>query len=224
MTVHQSPPGPPALRDHWWPRPGWRPGRIALTWHLTFEDVTALAEHVAAYQSALADLPGLNPVPPRWLHLTVQAVGYTDEVPPPVVAAVVASVQARVAELPEFALVFDRPEIFGEAIAIRTVPEAPVQRLRTAIRAGIGDVLGSEAVATAHEQAHGFMPHLTIAYSNVDADATPYAAALAAVDVSPVTVPVTDVALIRQERRLAPHWLYRWTTEATAALGSGAQV
>ena len=24
------------LRDHWWPRPGWRPGRIALTWHLVF--------------------------------------------------------------------------------------------------------------------------------------------------------------------------------------------
>jgi len=41
------------LRDHWWPRPGWRPGRIALTWHLIFPDCPALAEHAAAYQRAL---------------------------------------------------------------------------------------------------------------------------------------------------------------------------
>ena len=195
-------------------------GRIALTWHLTFENVPALAGHVATYQRALADLPGLNPVPAGWLHLTVQAVGYTDEVPAPMVAAIVESVRARVADLPGFALVFHRPEIFGEAIAIRAIPQAPVQRLRTAIRAGIGDVLGDDAVATAPEQTHGFVPHVTIAYSHVQADATPYAAALAALVMPAVSVPVTDVALIRQERQLASHWLYRWTTEATATLGS----
>jgi 2'-5' RNA ligase len=220
VTVHPNLPDPPALRDHWWPRPGWRPGRIAVTWHLTFEDMAALAGHVAAYQRALADLPGLNPVPARWLHLTVQAVGYSDEVPAPVVAAVVESVRARVADLPGFALVFDRPEIFGEAIAIRITPEEPVQSLRTAIRAGIGDTLGDDAVTTAPEQAHGFVPHVTVAYSHVEADAAPYAAALAAVVTPSVSVPVTDVALIRQERQLAPHWLYCWRTEATAPLGS----
>jgi len=37
---------------------------------------------------------------------------------------------------------------------------------------------------------------------------------------APVTVPVTAVTLIRQGRQLAPHWLYRWTAEAIAALPS----
>lgn len=209
------------LNDHWWPRPGWRPGRITLTWHLTFPDAPALARHAAAYQRALDGLPGLDPVPAEWLHLTVQAIGYADEVPAPRLSAVVDAVRAAVAPLEPFDLAFDRPAIFGEAIAIHTCPDEPVARLRDAVRAGIGAVLGDDAVPTAPEQAVGFLPHVTIAYSRTDADATPYAAALAAVEQPPTSVPVTAVTLIRQERLLAPHWLYRWTTEAAARLGSG---
>jgi len=208
----------PRLRDHWWPRPGWRPDRIALTWHLTFPDNRALGAHAAAYQRALDGLPGLNPVPSPWLHLTVQAIGYTDEVPAPTVDAVVDAVCTRVAVLEPFDLVFDRPTIFGEAIAIRTLPDAPIERLRAAVRAGIGDVLGNGGVSTAPEQARGFLPHVTIAYSGIDADAAPYAAALARVAQPPTIAPITTIALIRQERLLAPQWLYRWTTEATAVL------
>jgi 2'-5' RNA ligase len=206
----------PRLCDHWWPRPGWRPGRIALTWHLTFPDAPALGNHVAAYQRALDGLPGLGAVPAEWLHLTVQAIGYADEIPAPTVAAVVAAVRARVAALPPFELVFDRPTIYGEAIAIHTRPDAPVEHLRARVRAGIADVLGD--VATAPEQAHGFLPHVTIAYSRIDADATPYAAALDEVEQAPTSVPVTEIALIRQERLLEPDWLYRWTIEAIAPL------
>jgi hypothetical protein len=117
------------LRDHWWPRPGWRPGRIALTWHLVFPHSTPLARHVAAYQRAFDGVP------------------------------------------------------------------------------------------TAPEQARGFLPHVTVAYSRVDADVAPYAAALAGVVRPPTTVPVTEVTLIRQERLLAPHWQYRWTVAPGAQLG-----
>lgn len=210
----------PRLCDHWWPRPGWRPDRIALTWHLTFPDTPALGAHAAAYQRALDGLPGLTPVPAAWLHLTVQAIGYTDEIPAPVVTAVVDAVRARVAVLEPFDLVFDRPTIFGEAVAIRTHPDAPIGRLREAVRAGIGDALGGGGVSTAPEQARGFRPHVTIAYSRIDADAAPYAAALARVEQPPTIVPITAITLIRQERLLAPHWLYRWTTEATAVLAA----
>ena len=209
------------LRDHWWPRPRWRPGRIALTWHLIFPDSPALAEHAAAYQRALEGLPGLDPVPAEWLHLTVQAVGWTDEVPAPTVAAVVDAVRPRVAALAPFDLAFDRPTIYGEAAAIRALPEAPVARLRDAVRAGLRDVLGDDGVPTAPEQARGFLPHVTVAYSRIDAEVAPYAAALEGVVRPSTTVPITQVTLIRQERLLAPHWQYRWTTEAVAALSAG---
>jgi 2'-5' RNA ligase len=210
------------LRDHWWPRAGWRPGRIALTWHLIFTGCAALAEHAAAYQRALAGLPGLDPVPAEWLHLTVQAVGWADEVPSPTLAAVVDAVRPRVAALAPFDLVFDRPTIYGEAAAMSALPAAPVARLRDAVRAGLRDVLGEDGVPTAAEQAHGFLPHVTVAYSRVDADVVPYAAALDGVVRAPTAVPVTEVTLIRQERLLAPHWQYRWTTEAVAPLGATA--
>lgn len=225
MTEHQAEPDHrPRLCDHWWSRPGWRPGRIALTWHLTFPDAPALGKHAAAYQRALDGLPGLNPVPATWLHLTVQTVGYSDEVPAPTVAAVVEAVRSRVAAIEPFDLEFDRATIYGEAIAIRTRPDPPIERLRDAVRAGIGAALGDGPVPTAPEQAHGFLPHVTIAYSRIDTDATPYAVALAGVEQPPTIVPITAITLIRQERLLAPHWLYRWTTEATAVLSSGVTV
>ena len=209
------------LCDHWWPRPGWRPGRIALTWHLVFPDSPPLARHAAAYQRALDGLPGIDPVPAEWLHLTVQAIGWADAVPAPVVSAVVDAVRAEVAALEPFDLVFDRPTIYGEAAVIRTRPDAPVERLRAAVRAGLREVLGDDGAPTAPEQVRGFLPHVTVAYSRIDADATPYAAALDGVARPSTTVPVTAVTLIRQERLLAPHWQYRWTTEAVAVLSAG---
>jgi len=209
------------LCDHWWPRPGWRPGRIALTWHLVFPDSPPLARHAAAYQRALDGLPGIDPVPAEWLHLTVQAVGWADEIPAPTVAAVVDAVRPRVAALAPFDLVFGRPTIYGEAAAIRSLPDAPLVGLRDAVRAGLRDVLGDGGVPTAPEQASCFLPHVTVAYSRIDADVAPYAAALEGVVRAPTTVPVTQVTLIRQERLLAPHWQYRWTTEAVAVLSAG---
>lgn len=217
MTAHRH---HARLCDHWWPRPGWRPGRIALTWHVIFPDSPALARHAAAYQRALDGLPGIDPVPAGWLHLTVQAVGWADEVPATTVSAVVDAVRARVAAFEPFDLAFDRPAIFGEAAVIRTRPDAPVGRLRDAVRAGLGDVLGDDGAPTAPEQAHGFLPHVTVAYSRIDADAMPYTAALDGVEQAPTVVPVTAVTLIRQERLLAPHWQYRWTTEAVATIGA----
>ena len=160
-------------------------------------------------------------MPAPWLHLTVQAIGYSDEMTAPTVAAVIEAVRSRVAAIEPFDLVFDRPTIYGEAVAIGTHPHPPIERLRDAVRAGIGAALGDAAVSTAPEQAHGFLPHVTIAYSRIDADAAPYGLALAGVEQPPTIVPITAITLIRQERLLAPHWLYRWTTEATAVLSNG---
>jgi 2'-5' RNA ligase len=208
------------LRDHWWPRPGWRPGRIMLTWHLTFENAPDLHDLVREYHGALGHLPGLSPVPPEWLHLTIQGVGYDDEVTPTDVDAVVQSVRQELQALPRFDLTFGRPIVFGEAIAIRPEPAEPLQRLLTAIRDGIAGALGADAVPTGPEQSKGFHPHVSIAYSHVEADAQPYCDAIASIDRPPVVVPIHGVTLIRQERQLDPHWLYRWTTEATAPLSA----
>jgi 2'-5' RNA ligase len=189
-----------------------------LTWHLTFENAAELHQHVNAYQRSLDGLPGLNLVPAEWLHLTIQGVGYTDETTAESISAVVDAVRAEFAALSALDLTFGRPVILGEAIAIPPQPTEPLHQLLAAIRAGIGKAIGDDAVPSGPEQAAGFRPHLSIAYSHVDSDARPYAAALATVVRPPVTATVTEATLIRQDRQLDPHWLYRWTTEATASL------
>jgi 2'-5' RNA ligase len=189
-----------------------------LTWHLTFENAAELHQHVSAYQRSLDGLPGLDLVPAEWLHLTIQGVGYTDETSAETIRAVVDGVQAELGAMSAFDLTFDRPVILGEAIAIRPQPTKPLHQLLAAIRAGIGKAIGDDAIPTGSEQSDGFLPHVSIANSRRDADARPYTAALASVIRPPVAATVTEVTLIRQDRQLDPHWLYRWTTEATASL------
>lgn len=56
-------PLPTRMSDHWWWRPGVKPGRDLLVWHITFDDapqVRALAEEA---QKPLRSLAGLDLVP-----------------------------------------------------------------------------------------------------------------------------------------------------------------
>ena len=208
-----TPDSAPRLRDHWWPRPGWRPGRVSVTWHVTFGGAESLHELVAAYQRALAPLPGLRPVPIRWLHLTVQALGYDDEGERAAAASTGAVVDA-VAGLAPFEVTFGRPQLYGEAVAFEPRPAGPLQELRATIRAAIG----ADTLPTSSQQRDGFHPHVSIAYGGADVDAMPHVEVLAGVVAEPAVVAVTGVDLIRQTRVLAPEWVYRWTPVTTARL------
>jgi hypothetical protein len=77
------------ITDHWW----WRPGRRRYAWHVTFADIPSVGRLAARARARarLAGLPGLDLVPARWLHLTMQDVGFTDEVPDADLAAIVAA-------------------------------------------------------------------------------------------------------------------------------------
>jgi 2'-5' RNA ligase len=188
-----------------------------LTWHLTFEHATDL-HACRRLQTGARPLAGLHPVPPRWLHLTMQNLGYTDEVADGALRASTAAVTAAVAALPAFDLVFGRPQVHGEGIAIHPEPADPVHRVLHAVREALATVLEHDAVHARPDQTGRFRPHVSVAYVGADRDAAPCVAALASVDPPLVTVPVTGISLIRQERVLEPEWVYRWTTVTTAPL------
>jgi hypothetical protein len=86
-----------AARDHWWWRPGWRPGRRFYTFHVTWRDQPAVQELAAQARARLAEIRGLDPVPGPWLHLTTQGIGFTDEVSGADLAAITAAARARLA-------------------------------------------------------------------------------------------------------------------------------
>lgn len=204
------------VRDHWWPRPGWRPGRLFYTWHITFDGAHPLHDLVSTYQEAIAQEDGVNLIPLEWLHLTVQGVGYMDEIPETTVNAVTEAVGARLESIPPVDLTFSRPVVLAEAIALSPSPVVPLHTIRSAIRAGISEVFGEDRVHTGPEQINGFRPHISIAYINSPGPADPYISSLARVTAEPVAVQISDVTLIIQNRILEPEWIYRWNTLANS--------
>jgi hypothetical protein len=57
-------------------------GRHIYACHLILNDQPRLRALVARSQEALKTLPMLDPIPPMWLHITTQGIGFVDEIRP----------------------------------------------------------------------------------------------------------------------------------------------
>lgn len=210
MTTPAPDPLPP-MRNHWWWRPGWSVGRRFYTWHLTFDGATDVLRLVREYDAHL-DLPGLDIIPERWLHLTMQGIGFEGEVDEAEVQKIVAAARARLATLDPFTITLGPAVVDPEVVRLRVTPAEPVVRLRREIRAAIADVWGSEHVP---EDEAGFTPHLSLAYSNRAGDMQPILDAANAVTPEPATMAVTHADLILLNRDQQE---YRWDAYAEVLL------
>jgi 2'-5' RNA ligase len=209
MLSHEQ----PRVRDHWWWRPGWQAGRRLYTWHLTFQGQHELHRLVGAYQDALV-LPGLDLVPLEWLHLTMQSVGFTDEVSERQVRQVVAAAEQRCGALARFTLTLGPAQVDQEGVTLPVVPQGPVRWLRMAVRGAVAEVLGVERVP---ERAERFWPHVSVAYSNANGPAAPIIGRVERVGALRAVATVGQVWLLELER--VGH-LYRWETLAAVPLGT----
>jgi 2'-5' RNA ligase len=202
------------MRDHWWWRPGWRVGRSFYTWHVTFDDQLAAHQLAADYAPLLDDLPTVDPIPVRWLHLTMQGVGFTDEVSSADLDAIVAAVRDRCAAVAPFAIILGPARVDPEALMLPVRPAEPVVALRAAIRAAIADVWGPHNVP---EDPHGFRPHVSLAYSNNTGPAEPIIQRLAAHSLTSTEITIHRASLIDLNR---DHRAYEWTDVATVELSA----
>ena len=198
------------VRDHWWWRPGWEPGRRFYTFHFTFGRQPAVQRLAAAARERLAGLAGLDLVPDRWLHLTTQGIGFADEVGDSDLMAIIAAARDRLLVVRPTEVTFRAPQLEAEGIVCWVGPDGALDPARDALRAAIGSVRGPGKVPEDEE----WHPHVSFAYANADGDGEPYAAALGGL--SPVPATVTSVELIRlgRDRRL-----YEWETVASLPLG-----
>ncbi|MFE0357520.1 2'-5' RNA ligase family protein [Streptomyces nigra] len=203
---------PNGMRNHWWWRPGWNVGRRFYTWHLTFEGQQDVHRLAAEYRSALAPLePALTLIPDQWLHLTMQGINFIDEIDETDVDAVVAAARPRLAAIPAFDAQFGPAIIDPEAVLLPAQPSEPVRAVRNAVRAAIADVLSDVP-----EQADGFRPHMSVAYSAADGPKAPIVEALAAFDAEPAHARITTAELIVIHR---DNQMYEWEPYATVPLG-----
>lgn len=205
--------GSEPMRDHWWWRPGWRVGRSFYTWHITFAGQPGARRLVADHAPALARLPQLDPVPVQWLHLTLQGVGFADEVDRADLARIVVAARERCAELRPFTVTVGPAHVDPETVQMPARPREPLAGLRRTIRAAIGDVWGAEAVPEAED---GFRAHVSLAYANSAGPAEPVAEALRVKGDHTAEIAVDSVSLIDLNRDRAA---YEWVDVATVALG-----
>jgi len=199
------------MRDHWWWRPGWGIGTRFYTWHLTFDGQPGLHGLVDAYQQRLTDIAELDLVPRKWLHLTMQGVGFITDVSDEQLADIVAAVRGRLNQHPPFKVTFHEPVIRPEAIALAPDPLAPVDGMRAAIRAAMADVIGEYAVP----EPDAFQPHVSLAYSNADHQSAEVARRLDEATVVPASVTIDRAALIELHR---DNRMYEWRTITTVPL------
>jgi hypothetical protein len=178
--------------------------------HFTFEDQPAVCELAAAYQARLAGLPGLDPVPARWLHLTVQDVGFTDEVADRDVAAIAEAARRRLASSGPARVTVGPAYTDTESIVLRVKPVTGLSVVRAGLRMAIGDVMPYNSPIGSGQ----WWPHISVAYSSAMLPAAPYEAALAG-HTAAAEVLLDTVRLIVLGR---DHHLYEWTTRETVPL------
>ncbi|ADB31356.1 hypothetical protein Kfla_2280 [Kribbella flavida DSM 17836] len=205
------------LADHWWWRPGWKVGTRFYTWHINvFEDATPLHRLAASYQAQLSTVPGLDMIPQQWLHLTMQGVGFVEDVSTVQVDALLDAAHSRLAEAEPVKVRFQRPVMRPEAIALPSDPVEPVQQIRHTVRAAIADVLGPDG---APDNADGYQPHISLAYVSTSQPAATALDAINRVTADPADLTINAVSLIEMHR---DNRMYEWRTVEAVPLGHSA--
>ena len=199
------------LHDHWWWRPGWRPGRCFFTFHVTFADQPEVQALVASATTRLAGLPGLDLVPAQWLHLTMQGIGFSDEVADDNLAKIIAAAREHLSVVPPVTVRIGPVVVADEGVACRAGPAGALDPARDAVRAAIGGVWGTDRVPEAAE----WTPHVSVAYASADGPGDRFEAALNGLgDVAGVTVRAVDLIRLGRDRHV-----YEWEPVERFQLG-----
>jgi hypothetical protein len=173
-------------------------------------DQPQLLQLAGTFRDALSSFTTLTPVPDSWLHLTMQGIGFTDDIGVQQIDRLAEAARARIGRLREARVSFGDVVVGDEAIALVAASAEPIIAMRLAARRAMADVLGEDQVA---ENADRFRPHASLAYVASDGPALPYIAAVEAIEACPATALITHVDLIEMHR---DDRMYQWQVIASA--------
>ncbi|MFM9373228.1 2'-5' RNA ligase family protein [Streptomyces sp. Da 82-17] len=178
-------------RTHAWPA-----GRRDLHWLVIPDRETAQTRLYQPYR-ALAEQPGLHPVRPEWMHITVLHMGPQDTASADEIAQLVEAVAKSAAGISPYELTLSRPAIGNVAIESTGYPGAPHRELwemtRQAQQAVVGDRWPFIPTVS--------YPHLSHAYAGADAhlaDRGALKVMLSDLPGEPVTLPVHTLTLVSE--------------------------
>ncbi|MGH7883828.1 MAG: 2'-5' RNA ligase family protein, partial [Candidatus Dormibacteraceae bacterium] len=113
---------PQMTKDHWWWRPGWRLGRSFYTWHITFADQPDIWRLLSEYAAPISKFPTMDPVGNDGLHLTIQGIGFADEVDRSEVEQIVGAARQRCSKVEPLALQIGPPKVDPETVQMPVGP------------------------------------------------------------------------------------------------------
>jgi len=206
------------VKNHWWWRPGWQVGRHFYACHITFEKQPDVQRLAAFYQEPLGQFPGLDLIPRPWLHLTMQGIGFTDEVSDSEISRITSGISGRLASITPPVVTFTRPTVQNDAIYMPAAPADALDEVRRNTHEAIKEVLGPKRSPDMNltQALQKYQPHVSIAYVNRDGSALPYIEALHGISHGPVTLSIRAVSILTFHR---DNRMYEWTSAIPITIG-----
>ncbi len=156
----------------------------------------------------------MQPVPRQWLHITLQGLGFTDEVSRADVEQIVAAAAKYLRRRDSFDATFGLPAADRETIGLAvTAPE--LVQVRADLQCAIGDVWGVDNVP---ERDDRFGAHLSLAYSTGERSISELQQLIVRANLDQLLVSehISAVSLIELNR---DHHQYEWAEVASVLLG-----
>jgi hypothetical protein len=222
LTVPESAAGPDGLdpsdelHSHWQVIAGWPSDRPLYACYATATDQPELRAYIADFQRELGHLPGLDPIRPEWLHMTMQGIRFVDQVDQALIADLTGRLDEALAGIEPVPVVVERPIVTGDSTLMPVRPVAPVAAVRDEIRRVLHQAPEAADLFVLPGQDGAFDPHFSIAYANRAFPARDVSAALARCARDPLEITLRTVSmltLIRREPR------YHWVDERRIRLG-----
>lgn len=195
-----------SLRDHWGWRPDWATDRPRLLWYFTFDSHPDLARAAQSAADRLLGVPTVDVVPVPWLHMTLDDVGFVDELAPGQVDRVLETARATVSGWRSGPITLGPLVPMADALVLAADRVEEIEDLRCRLRAATTAVLGPEAPSVLDRH----LPHVTLAYLNSACEAAAVMAPLEPVEQQVVVAAprLTLASVTRRDRH------YQWTTRA----------
>lgn len=155
-TDHES-------RDHWYWRPGWGVGTRFYTFHVTFGAQPGRGALIDAVRELepVRSRSGWDAIPERWLHLTVQGIGFAEKVGPSELGLVIEAAREEVAGMGRMELDLTPALVDAEGVNF-PVAHPALDGVRTGLRRALARVRGPEKVG----EDEAWRPHVSVAYAN----------------------------------------------------------
>ncbi|MGW0682910.1 2'-5' RNA ligase family protein [Streptomyces sp. NPDC002754] len=142
----------------------WLRGERHIHWHVLFDPEEVRAKLTDPYRG-VTHQPGLEPVAPEWVHMTVLHSGAEEQFTKQELDAFTEGVRERAASIEPFWLTVDRPAVGTVALECVMRPGEPARELwrmtkevEAQVKGGIPAILNS------------YYPHTSLAYAGARAD------------------------------------------------------